>query len=154
MQAIPSANLQGLTRTSSGYEGVLRLLERDVKVTIDFDGCSEDSTLNLAEQIVGSIRGIDEKCRNLIADDSLDGYNSDWRTGQVLQPDGSTRSFENPEMERHEFIERLLLSSIGVSGDQTSDIWYECGDLFWGHSLFVTAFDGVAFDDVHVQMFG
>lgn len=154
MQSVLPTNLLPLTRTSSGYEGVLNLLEREVKFTIDFDGCSEESTLKLAEQIVDNIEAVDEKCRNLIADDSLDSYNSGWRMGEVAQADGSTRPFENPELERHEFIERLLLSSIGLSGNQTSDVWYECGGLFWGHSLFVTAFDGIEFNDAHVQMFG
>lgn len=46
----------------------------------------------------------------------------------------------------------VLLAAL--SGDQTSDVWYECGELFWGHSLFVTAFDGITFNDVYVQMFG
>lgn len=132
--------LAGVSRTSVGYEGVISALGRDVKISIDLDGCTEQATLDLAVEVVAHLPLLDEKCRNLIADEFLASYNDNWRIGEVLG--------------RHEFCERLELSSVGITGDQTSDIWYECGNLFGGHSLYVTAFDGHSFDDTHVQMFG
>lgn len=121
---------------------------------MDFEGCPEQATLDLAAQVVGDIARIDGRCRSLIADSSLDDYNNGWRMGEVAAPGVDARPFENSGLNKQEFCGRLLLSSVSVNGDKTTEVWYECGELFWGHSMFVTAFDGVVFEDAHAQMFG
>lgn len=115
---------------------------------------TKDSALSLVNEVTAQIPSLDDKCKLLIAAESLASYNEGWRMGERVLPDGSTAPFENPELTEHEFCERLALTVVEITGDQTVTIWYDCGDLFWGHSIYVTSFDGVAFEDTSVEMFG
>jgi hypothetical protein len=101
-----------------------------------------------------NLGSVHERCSALIADESLDSYNSNWRIGDVLQADGRTTRLERPELTGEEFRSRLALRSVEVTGSGLASIWYECGDLFWGHSFSVTSFDGASFTDVRVELQG
>jgi hypothetical protein len=146
--------LSALVPTQDGLKGSVQYKGHDIEISIDFDGCSTESTLVLARAIVTGLELNDGKCRRLIAEELLDAYNDGWRSGAAKQPDGSMRAFEYPKLDNAQFRERLTLSAIHVSGDETATLWYESGDLFWGHSLSITAFDAGRFEDVHVQVAG
>jgi hypothetical protein len=103
---------------------------------------------------VGSIKALDAKSRALIAEDSLEGYNSGWRFGEVTPPNGTTEPFEKPALTAAEFCEKLKLEAVEVTGPNTLIFWYGDDEMFWGHSLYMTSFDGVTMKDTHVSMFG
>ena len=125
-----------------------------IAIRIDPDGTPMDGALALASSVVESLAELDSKCRSLIAEDSLDGYNSDWRFGETVNPDGSRTPFERPELARSEFCAKLQFESLEVTGQSTLTFWYGDDDMFWGHSLYVASFDGTTFSDTHVAMFG
>ncbi|WP_366926772.1 DUF2262 domain-containing protein [Comamonas sp.] len=52
------------------------------------------------------------------------------------------------------FIASLTLSAVEVAGSTLITLWFECGEMFWGHSFSVTSFDGVRFNDVRVELQG
>jgi hypothetical protein len=124
----------------------------DLLVSPDYKGI--EVALELAVALAESLQHLDLKCKSLIADESLGGYNSGWRFGEVAQLDGTLKSFEKPFLTREEFCNNLKLESIEASGDSMLIFWYGDGDMFWGHSLEVTSFDGVAFKDTYVSMAG
>lgn len=125
-----------------------------VAIRIDPDGTPIDDALALASSAVESLAELDAKCRNLIAEDSLGGYNSDWRFGETINPDGSRTTFEKPKLVKSEFCAKLQFESLEVTGQSTLTFWYGDDDMFWGHSVYVDSFDGIALTDAHVSMFG
>ena len=145
---------ESMVATPDGFKAKLPIQGRELDIFISLDGCSSESTFGLANQVATQVTLLDDKCQSLIAAEFLASYNEDWRMGETGQPDGSTVPFENPLLEEQEFCKKLALTTIEITGDQTTTLWYNCGDLFWGHSLFVTAFDGITFEDTSAQMFG
>lgn len=127
---------------------------RLVDIRLSEDGASMHEALALAELAVRSLKNIDIRARLLLADDSLGGYNSDWRFGEALLEDGSTKAFEKPLLSKDEFCAKLQLKSVEICGSSTITLWYSDDDMFWGHGLFVTSFDGSNFADTHVSIAG
>lgn len=125
-----------------------------IAIRVDPDGRPMEEALALASSAIESLAELDSKCRNLIAEESLDGYNSGWRFGETVNPDGSRTPFEKPKLVKAEFCAKLKLESIEVTGESTLTFWYGDDDMFWGHSLYVNSFDGKTFTDTHVSMFG
>ncbi|QDA56515.1 DUF2262 domain-containing protein [Thermomonas aquatica] len=118
------------------------------------DGQPIGIAIDLAIRATKDIQKLDALCKGLIADDSLDGYNSDWRFGQTALEDGSFRNFEKPLLTREEFFEKLMLENIEAYGTLMLVLTYKDNDMFWGHSFQVTFFDGPTFGDAHVSMVG
>ncbi|WGG48125.1 DUF2262 domain-containing protein [Rugamonas sp. DEMB1] len=127
-------------------------------LSVEIDIAPDDATmadaLTLAELAVRSLSSIDAKSRIMLAADSLDAYNSDWRFGEIMRDDGSKKPFEKPLLSKDEFCANFQLKSIEALGKSTVTLWYSDSDMFWGHDFFVTSFDGLEFTDTHVSMAG
>jgi hypothetical protein len=126
----------------------------EVEVWVAPDGGPLDAALRLATDAASGLSELDARCRMLIANDSLASYNSGWRFGAVVQADGSTKNFEKPCLNAEQFASTLTPTTLEVTGDNTIALWYSDGDMFWGHSLCLTSFDGLALTDVTVEMLG
>jgi len=48
------------------------------------------------------------------------------------------------------FIARMKLESACIFPDGTSELFYEDGDLFWGHMIVITLNQGGAFEDADI----
>jgi hypothetical protein len=125
-----------------------------IDLLVSPDNRTIEAALKLAASLVELLQQIDLKCRDLIADEFLERYNSGWRFGEVAQQDGTFEPFEKPLLTRRQFCENLKIKSIVASGDSLIGVHYDDSDMFWGHSLEVTSFDGTAFGDTHTSMFG
>lgn len=125
-----------------------------VEIDIDPDDATMADALTLAELAVRSLSSIDAKARIMLAADSLDAYNSEWRFGEIVRNDGSTKAFEKLPLSRDEFCANFRLKSIEAIGKSTVTLWYDDNDMFWGHDFFVTSFDGLEFSDTQVSMAG
>jgi len=125
-----------------------------IAVQISPDNKSMDAALSLMADAVSSLADLDEKCRRLIATDSLEGYNTRWRFGQRALTNGAFENFEKPLLSEKEFRANLQFQSVEATGDSLLTLWYGDNDMFWGHGLYVDSFDGVQFKDTHVSMFG
>ncbi|WP_367114386.1 DUF2262 domain-containing protein [Comamonas sp.] len=75
-------------------------------------------------------------------------------SGSLLGGNQHTERFENPLLSKEGFIASLTLSAVEVAGSTLITLWFECGEMFWGHSFSVTSFDGVRFNDVRVELQG
>lgn len=144
----PDKNVPSVLVGRTAYENRL------VDIRLSEDGVSMHEALALAELAVRSLKNIDIRARLLLADESLDGYNSDWRFGEALLEDGSTKAFEKPMLSREEFCAKVQLETVEICGSSTITLWYSDDDMFWGHDLFVTSFDGLKLADIHVSIAG
>jgi hypothetical protein len=124
-----------------------------IKVHISPEDKTMSEAVALAAEAVALLASLDAKCRELIAEDSLESYNNGWRFGERVQPDGSFAPFEEPLLSKSEFCARLKFGPVVVEGSSLT-FWYDDDRMFWGHGFYVTSFDGVTFKNAHVSMFG
>ena len=125
-----------------------------IDIRVNPDGASSESALSLAANAVSILPELDASCKLLATAECLASYNNDWRFGAVAQPDGSTTAFEKPMLREEQFVEALSLTGLYATSTGMLELSYEVGDLFWGHWLCVTSFDGLALTDTHVELQG
>ena len=146
--------LGGLSGTTDELNGVIQAEPIHSNLIIRPDGQLIESALQLAVSVFQQVAVLNEKCKQHVAKELLSVYNEGWRMGEMLQPDGSTVAFESSELSAGEFMSHLRLSDVEITGNELVALWYECGDLFWGHVVSVTSFEGVAFENPHVELQG
>lgn len=125
-----------------------------VQLRVSPDGRTMGEALALASAAVARLLELDAKCRELIAADNLDEYNSAWRYGERALKDGTVERVKRPRLSKSEFCAKLKFESLDASGSNLLAFWYGDGGMFWGHNLYVTSLDGVNLGDVRVSMFG
>jgi len=125
-----------------------------LQLRVTADDSELGAALELATLAVQSILVLDARARKLVSDASLKSYNDEWRFGTSLMADGSTREFEKPPLSEQEFCAQLELVAIEANGARCLTFSYNDGGLFWGHSHYVSSFDGLAMQDANVSMLG
>lgn len=125
-----------------------------IEIDIDPDDGTMAVALALAELAVRSLSDIDAKAREMLAANSLEAYNSEWRFGDEVLHDGSTSPFEKARLDKDDFCAAFQLKALEACGKNTITLWYGDNDMFWGHEFYVTSFDGLDFSDTYVSMAG
>jgi len=143
-----------LERKDDCFEGELQLDGNKIGLSIELDAAPQDKVLKFSESVVTSIECLEEKAKSVINRDLLETYNSAWKEYDEVQEDGSTKTVINPELNSEQFVSHFELDSISICGADCVEFWFKPNNLFWGHSVFVTSFDGVEFGDANAQMFG
>ena len=110
--------------------------------------------LELARVVVTALERIDEKARQAAARDLLANYNQNWREYQRADGKGGFIDVSDPELTEEQFSSRIPLTSVSITGSKTCCLGYDDRNLFLGHSIFVTSFNGIEFSDVYVELFG
>lgn len=144
----PHEKLSGVLRSVADVGGA------KIEVWIAPDGGPLEAVLGLATDAASMLNELDARCRTLIANDSLTSYNSDWRSGAALHADGTTKNFEKPALNEEQFASMLTPTTLEITGAKMIAFSYSDGDMFWGHSLCLTSFDGLTLTDVTVEMQG
>jgi hypothetical protein len=91
--------------------------------------------LVILESILADIKNYNTKAMSFAAEKLLPIKNDSW----VEEPsDVVTES---------EFVGRMKLSSVSVTLEKQITFFYDDGDLFYGHSIFISGVFGVGFDD-------
>ena len=134
--------------------GDVKYRDSQIELLVSPDDKTIEAALALAVVLVEELPQLDATSRKLVADEFLENYNTSWRFGEAAQEDGTFKPFEKPSLSREQFCENLKLTSIEASGESMLVFWYGDNDMFWGHSLEVTSFDGTAFGETHVSMAG
>lgn len=146
---LESKGIQG-----DSFEGEVKIDGNRIGLNIELDTAPQDQVFKFAENVVVSISSLKEKAKRIISRDLLETYNSGWNEYDEVQDDGSTKTVVNPQLDSDQFISQFELDSISICGTDCVEFWYKPNDLFWGHSVFVTSFDGFEFEDTNAQMFG
>jgi hypothetical protein len=134
------------TTFSDSLAGHIQAGAATIKLTVRPDGELMEKAIALAMQVVGDIVALDARARALIAAEFLESYNSHWRFGDVER--------EVPALNVVEFCDTLSFEEVEATGSGMVTLWYGDGDMFAGHNLYVSSFDGVTMKDVNVSMFG
>lgn len=134
--------------------GLVPFAGRTVALSIQPDGSTAEAVMGLASSAVDALGQLDLLARQVAAKRLLTEYNSRWREFIRVGPDGRDVAVSEPELSESDFMSRLMLTSVEVTGDSCLTLSYDDDQMFAGHSVFVTSFDGVQFADAHADLFG
>jgi len=125
-----------------------------IDISVDPDGGPLETALALAADAVSMLAQLDVRCRALVVVDFFASYNSDWRFGAVVKADGTTEEFEKPLLTEAQFVSALNPAELEITGAKLLALSYAAGEMFWGHWVCVTSFDGLTLTDTNVELQG
>ena len=135
------------TDAPTSYEGTVVLNGEELGVSIILEDESETEKIEqLMNTLFGGIDTLLPKAKECIAEKYLDLYNDNWRFGDDDEDDP-----DKPELTKKEFMEALSLRSLLFYSEDV-EVFFDDNDMFLGHSLIASEFDGENFNDA--QMFG
>ena len=135
------------TDDPTSYEGTVVLNGEELGVSIILDDESETEKIEqLMNTLFGGIDTLLPKAKECIAEEFLELYNDNWRFG-----DDDENDPDKPELTKEEFMEALTLQSFLFYSEDV-EVFFDDNDMFLGHSLIASEFDGENFNDA--QMFG
>lgn len=147
----------GILKPDPRFEGCLQgstvFLGHKIELRVDPDGTDITNCIALAEELVKSLSLLDTKARLVAADKLLENYNDNWRMFQRVRADRTAEEIINPALSADEFSLRLKLKEILVTGEMI-EFHFGDDDMFAGHSVFVSSFDGIAFTNTDASLFG
>jgi hypothetical protein len=144
---VPDEHVGGMLTGSVDYLG------QTVELRIELDGEEMARCLEHARHLVTGLAAIDSKARQVAASQLLETYNNDWRHYETADGEGGFTAVAEQKLTAAQFMSRLKLASLVTTGTEIGQLEYDCGALFRGHSVFVTAFDGDAFSDLRAELF-
>ena len=131
----------------TSYEGTVVLNGEEFGVSIILEDEGETEKVEqLMSTFISEIDTLLPKAKECIANEFLDLYNDNWRFGDDDEDDP-----DKPELTKEEFMENLSLQSLLFYSEDV-EVFFDDNDMFFGHSLIASDFDGENFNDA--QMFG
>ena len=131
----------------TSYEGTVVLNGEEFGVSIILEDEGETEKVEqLMSTFFNEIDTLLPKAKECIANEFLDLYNDNWRFGDDDEDDP-----DKPELTKEEFMEALSLQSFLFYSEDV-EVFFDYNDMFLGHSLIASEFDGENFNDA--QMFG
>ncbi len=135
------------TDDSTSYEGTVVLNGEELGVSIILEDEGETEKIEqLMNTLFGGIDTLLPKAKECIAEEFLELYNDNWRFGDDDEDDP-----DKPELTKEQFMEALSLQSFLFYSEDV-EVFFDDNDMFLGHSLIASEFDGENFNDA--QMFG
>ena len=135
------------TDAPTSYEGTVVLNGEELGVSIILEDESETEKIEqLMNTLFGGIDTLLPKAKECIAEEFLELYNDNWRFG-----DDDENDPDKPELTKEEFMEALSLQSFLFYSEDV-EVFFDDNDMFLGHSLIASEFDGENFN--YAQMFG
>ena len=131
----------------TSYDGTVVVGGKELGVSIILE--DEGETEKIEQQMNNFFSEIDtlsQKAKECIAEKYLELYNDNWRFGGDDEDDE-----DKPELTKEEFMEALSLRSFLFYSEDV-EVFFDDNDMFLGHSLIASDFDGENFNDA--QMFG
>lgn len=124
-----------LDRSFSWFENNIDLRGGKAEIYLETDtedGYTAEKALAIFSKICGNIEEFEQNVRLSAADELLECAN-DWAA------DDCEEGKEPEIITREGFAERIGLDSISIAPDGEITIFYDDDDMFWGHSIVVTA---------------
>ena len=135
------------TDDPTSYDGTMVINGEELGVSIILEDEGETEKIEqLMNTFFSEIDTLSPKAKECIANEFLDLYNDNWRFGDDDEDDP-----DKPELTKEEFMEALSLRSLLFYSEDV-EVFFDDNDMFLGHSLIASAFDGENFNDA--QMFG
>ena len=135
------------TDDPTSYDGTMVINGEELSVDIILEDEGETEKIEqLMNTFFSEIDTLSPKANECIANEFLDLYNDNWRFGDDDEDDP-----DKPELTKEEFMEALSLRSLLFYSEDV-EVFFDDNDMFLGHSLIASEFDGENFNDA--QMFG
>ena len=135
------------TDDPTSYDGTVVINGKVLSVDIILEDEGETKKIEqLMNTFLSEINTLLPKAKECIAEKYLDLYNDNWRFGDDDEDDP-----DQPELTKEEFMEALSLQSL-LFYSEDIEVFFDDNDMFLGHSLIASEFDGENFNDA--QMFG
>jgi len=141
-------------RIPGSFKGTIPFQQGEIELRVDPDGNDLSHCLDLARLAVAALGELDKKARLAAAQELLVEYNQNWREYQRGDGAGGFVKVSNPELTEENLTTRIRLTCLSVTGGEVCCLGYADDCLFAGHTIFVSSFDGIAFSDVSVELFG
>ena len=135
------------TDDPTSYDGTVVINGKELSVDIILE--DEGETEKIEQQMntfLSEINTLLPKAKECIAEEFLELYNDNWRFG-----DDDENDPDKPELTKEQFMEALSLRSLLFYSEDV-EVFFDDNDMFLGHSLIASEFDGENFNDA--QMFG
>ena len=135
------------TDDPTSYDGTVVINGKELRVDIILE--DEGETEKIEQQMnyfFSEIDTLSKKAKECIAEKYLDLYNDNWRFGDDDEDDP-----DKPELTKEKFMESLSLQSL-LFYSEDIEVFFDDNDMFLGHSLIASEFDGLNFNDA--EMFG
>ena len=134
------------TDDPTSYDGTVVINGEELSVDIILEDEGETEKVEqLMNTFFNEIDTLLPKAKECIANEFLDLYNDNWRFGD------DEDNPDKPELTKEEFMEALSLRSLLFYSEDV-EVFFDDNDMFLGHSLIASEFDGENFNDA--QMFG
>ena len=133
------------TEDPTSYDGTVVINGEELRVDIILE--DEGDTEKIEQQMHNFFSEIDtlsQKAKECIAEKYLELYNDNWRFSGEEEEDG-----DKPELTKEQFIEALSLRSFLFYSEDV-EIFFDNNDIFLGHSLIASDFDGENFNDAEI----
>ena len=135
------------TDDPTSYDGTVVINGEELSVDIILEDEGETEKIEqLMNTLFGGIDTLLPKAKECIAEEFLELYNDNWRFG-----DDDENDPDKPELTKEEFMEALSLQSFLFYSEDV-EVFFDDNDMFLGHSLIASEFDGENFN--YAQMFG
>ena len=133
------------TEDPTSYDGTVVINGEELRVDIILE--DEGDTEKIEQQMntfFSEIDSLSQKAKECIAEKYLELYNDNWRFSGEEEEDG-----DKPELTKEQFIEALSLRSFLFYSEDV-EIFFDNNDIFLGHSLIASDFDGENFNDAEI----
>ena len=135
------------TDDPTSYDGTVVVGGKELGVSIILEDEGETEKIEqLMNTFFSEIDTLSQKAKECIVNEFLDLYNDNWRFGDDDEDDP-----DKPELTKEEFMDALSLRSLLFYSEDV-EVFFDDNDMFLGHSLIASDFDGENFNDA--QMFG
>ncbi len=127
---------------------------REINVQLIADEQPLTVTLELAAEVVKYLSELDAGAKQVIADDLWARHGSS-DFGESTDP-GKGLPPEVPDLEQvaKEFMKRMSLATISVTGGSTVEFYYDEAGLFGGRAVIVIFRDGIDLSSTRAELFG
>ena len=126
---IDRGNFEGKVEIQKGYF---------IDVTISVESFDKDLVFEVAENIFETIKVSEELYKEKIAEDLMQLHNEVWNEGRMTNKD--------------EFKKRIKMQGMLIFCEGNAELYYDDGDLFWGHTIVVDIDENGLYQDA--QIFG
>jgi len=122
---------------TKNYDGQVKFNNRDfVDLTISIEMFDKDKVFKLAENVFKKIEELEETYKESIAENLLTIHNETWNEESITS--------------KSEFINRIKLEGILFFCDGNAELYYNDGDLFWGHTIVVSINENGQYQDSQI----
>ena len=130
------------TDDPTSYDGTVVVGGKELGVSIILEDEGETEKVEqLMNTFFSEIDTLSQKAKECIANEFLDLYNDNWRFGDDDEDDP-----DKPELTKEEFMDALSLRSLLFYSEDV-EVFFDDNDMFLGHSLIASDFDGENFND-------